>query len=743
MNPELPIVLVVDDEPAILDALEDLLEDDFQVLKATSGIEGLRLLQSHTVSVVLSDQKMPGMKGEEFLAKVAEKHVTTRVLLTGYTDFDDLVRAVNRGHIYAFVSKPWSPHQLRSLVRAAAERFNLERELLHEQTLLNLLLENIPDLISIKDRQRRYLRLNTACAKAFGSSDPTSLVGKTDEELGGPLFQDAGAREQAILEGGEPDTDRTERLLRAPLWYSTTRVATRSDDGPQLLIRISRDITERLESSRRLQEHAAQLERINRELARFSFIVAHHLQEPLRSIQSFTDLLLRRSLLREGAEDYVAYISDSVSRAKSLMRDFSNYLDLHERFEKEAVGLATAAREAISSLTPEQQKAPVVLVGEATIDGHRALIIQLFRALLDNALVHGSAEQAVTITIEQRPGSALVTIEDSGPGIPDEAHDRVFHLFETLDGGPRSGLGLALCQKIVELHGGEIGLENKAGGGLRVTFSLLSSGSDHLYSRTSGPGAADDGPARGPDDRSGSPSLSSRERELKERLSRMESFTSTAAHDLREPLRIMKSYLTLLERRESQSLSEDGREYLQYSLGSAGRMSALLEACLAYARSGQPAKGDKALLEPILRDVLSDLQVAIQESGGEIRLSELPPLELHAVEAYQLLSNLLGNALKYRSERPLEIHVEAYRGTRETKIVISDNGSGVSPDVSATIFEPFVRGDHDPGIRGAGLGLATSRRIVEGWGGSIGCEPRPEGGSRFWFTVPDDNFQGP
>lgn len=727
-----PVVLVVDDEPAILDALEDLLEDDFHVLKATSGGAGLELLTAHTVSVVLSDQKMPGMKGEEFLAKVAESHVTTRVLLTGYTDFDDLVRAVNRGHIYAFVSKPWSPHQLRSLVRAAAERFNLERELLHEKTLLNLLLENIPDLISIKDNRKRYLRLNAACAKALGSADPANLVGKTDQELGGPLFEDASAREQAILEGGEPDTDRTELLLRAARWYSTTRVATSTTDGPEVLIGISRDITERLESSQRLEEHATQLERMNRELARFSFIVAHHLQEPLRSIRSFTDLLVRRSLLRDGAEDYVSYISDSVNRAKSLMRDFSIYLNLHEAAEREPVSLGAAAREAIASLSAEQQKASIILAGEATLEGHRALVTQLFRALLDNAVVHGDPDNEVKVSIEPYRDGARVRIEDSGPGIPKEAHDRVFHLFETLDGGPRSGLGLALCQKIVELHGGEIGLENRAGGGLRVTFTLLSLAGDHGRPPQHSPSPSSPlrpaTPARLTETAS--------ESQLKERLARLESFSSTAAHDLREPLRMVKSYLNLLRRREGEALSENGREYLDYSLNSANRMSALLEACLAYARSGRPADGEKTPIAQTLKDVIADLQVAIDETRATIEVSELPDLRLHAVEAYQVLSNLLGNALKYRGERPPIIRITAEHGSYGTRVSVTDNGIGVPAEKRDTIFEPFVRGDHETAIRGAGLGLATVRRIVEGWGGTLGCEPIAEGGSRFWLIVP-------
>jgi PAS domain S-box-containing protein len=473
------VVLIVDDEPAILDALEDLLDDDFQVLKAASGLAGLELLDNHPVSVVLSDQKMPGMKGEEFLARVAESHVTTRVLLTGYSDFDDLVRAVNRGHIYAFVSKPWSPHQLRSLVRAAAERFHLEKELLHEKRLLDLLLECIPDLISIKDPQGRYVRLNSACAQALGLEPPAEAIGKTDAELGGPLFEESESRERAVLEQGEIDADRTEKALRGPGWFSSTRVTTPSEEGWPLLIGISRDITERLESNRRLEAHAQQLERIHEELSRFSFIVAHHLQEPIRSIAGFTELLRRRSLLREGAEEYIGYIGQSARRAKSLMRDFSTYLDLRQAGPMGPVDLAVAARAALEDLAIGHPEIPLELVGQAQAWGHAELLTELFRALLENSLVHASSSERVKVALVPEETRVHVTIEDQGPGIPPDAHSRVFRLFETLETEGRSGLGLALSQKIVELHGGEIWLESPLPeGGLRVHFTLARCAAD-------------------------------------------------------------------------------------------------------------------------------------------------------------------------------------------------------------------------------------------------------------------------
>ncbi len=723
-----PTILIVDDEPAILDALEDLLEEDFRVLKANSGAQGLELLQSNTVSVVLSDQKMPGMKGEEFLAKVAEGHVTTRVLLTGYTDFEDLVRAVNRGHIYAFVSKPWSPHQLRSLVRAAAERFNLERELLHEKTLLGMLLENTPDLISIKDRDGRYLRLNSALARALGANDPRELIGKTDQDLGGPLFQDSPEREQAILDGAAPDTDLTERASRGPQWYSTTRVATPSAEGPPLLIGISREITERLESNRRLEKHAEQMERLNQELSRFSFIVAHHLQEPLRTIGSFADLLGRRALLKDGAEEYLGYIHDSVTRAKSLMRDFSMYLDLHYGAERGPVDLSAACQKALASLATSTPEPPrVEITGTASVMGHEELLIQLFQALLQNAIIHGRTGQTIEVRLRAIPGQGIeAVIGDQGPGIPNEAIERVFRLFETLETGNRTGLGLALCQKIVELHGGRIWLKNREQGGLEVHFTL-----------TDGEEADEPGGLESSRETELDKSAPTSLADLDGELERMRGFTAVAAHDLQEPLRMVTSYLKLLERREGGQLSEDGKEYLHFAVDGAQRMKGLLDGLMSYAVSGQHGDGDgERPLDEVLAEVLSDLQVAISESQASLDYADLSGHRIHGLRGRQLLSNLVGNALKYRGAAPPRVVVETHLEPDRTVVTVADNGLGIPPDTAEQMFQPFIRGMNTNTQKGAGLGLATCRRLVESWGGQIWCEPNPGGGTRLRFTLP-------
>jgi CheY-like chemotaxis protein len=116
-------VLVVDDEPRVLTSIEDLLEDEFEVLTTTDAQEALRLLEEQEVSVILSDQRMPGLSGDQFLSRAKEVSEAARVLITGYADLDAVTRAVNDAQIYACMAKPWDPAELKTVVQRAAEHY--------------------------------------------------------------------------------------------------------------------------------------------------------------------------------------------------------------------------------------------------------------------------------------------------------------------------------------------------------------------------------------------------------------------------------------------------------------------------------------------------------------------------------------------------------------------------------------------------------------------------------------------
>src|SRR5262245_47412216 len=129
MSPR-PRILVVDDEEAILETMTFTFEDDYEVLTSSSARDALALLEREgPVAVVISDQRMPEMTGVEFLAKVFALHPTTvRIILTGFADMDAIIRSINDGHVYAYITKPWEPDQLKQVVRRAVEHHALAVE---------------------------------------------------------------------------------------------------------------------------------------------------------------------------------------------------------------------------------------------------------------------------------------------------------------------------------------------------------------------------------------------------------------------------------------------------------------------------------------------------------------------------------------------------------------------------------------------------------------------------------------
>ncbi len=146
-------ILCIDDEPDICDALERLFRKKYRVLKATSAKEGLKVLQNENVTVIISDQRMPNMTGVQFFKESLKSHPeAVRILLTGFADIESVIDAINSGHIYRYVTKPWDPTDLTTAVAQAVERFELTAELKEKNKALSLALEELKTLDAAKDQ---------------------------------------------------------------------------------------------------------------------------------------------------------------------------------------------------------------------------------------------------------------------------------------------------------------------------------------------------------------------------------------------------------------------------------------------------------------------------------------------------------------------------------------------------------------------------------------------------------------
>lgn len=227
------------------------------------------------------------------------------------------------------------------------------------------------------------------------------------------------------------------------------------------------------------------------------------------------------------------------------------------------------------------------------------------------------------------------------------------------------------------------------------------------------------------------------EADLKRSNEELQQFAYVASHDLREPLRMISSYLQLLERRYKGKLDADADDYIDYAVDGAKRLDDMINGLLEVSRvesSGIPfAPVD---CEEALRTVLSNLEVIIKDSGAEITYDPLPMVLADPLQMVQLLQNLIANAIKYRGEDPPRIHVSANKEGGNWVFSVRDNGIGIDPNYSDKLFTLFHRlGDREK-YPGVGIGLTTCRKIVERHGGRIWVESEEGKGSIFRFTIP-------
>ncbi|WP_408958877.1 PAS domain S-box protein [Natrinema sp. 74] len=225
--------------------------------------------------------------------------------------------------------------------------------------------------------------------------------------------------------------------------------------------------------------------------------------------------------------------------------------------------------------------------------------------------------------------------------------------------------------------------------------------------------------------------------QLEESNERLEQFAYAASHDLQEPLRMVSSYLQLIERRYADDLDEDGEEFLDYAVDGANRMRDMIDGLLEYSRvetRGQPL--EPVDLDAVLDDVIEDLQFQIRETNAEITTERLPYVEGDASQLRQVLQNLLSNALEYSGDEPPRVHVDAERRGDEYVVSVRDEGIGIAPENHDSVFDVFQRLHSREAYDGTGIGLALCERIIERHGGEIWVDAAPGEGSTFSVTVP-------
>jgi two-component system, chemotaxis family, sensor kinase Cph1 len=229
-----------------------------------------------------------------------------------------------------------------------------------------------------------------------------------------------------------------------------------------------------------------------------------------------------------------------------------------------------------------------------------------------------------------------------------------------------------------------------------------------------------------------------RTEELAKSNADLKQFTYVTSHDLREPLRMITSFLQLLERRYKDQLDQDANEFIAYAVDGAKRLDSMIKDLLEYSRvANKKIQFTDVDLEQVLQQITSNLNILINENKTSLSYDQLPIIRGDKNQMILLFQNLISNAIKYRLDEAPQIHISSKKDEDNFIFAVKDNGMGIDPQHLERIFTIFQRLHNHDEYEGSGIGLSIAQRIVHQHGGEIWAESEPGKGSTFYFTIPN------
>ena len=379
--------------------------------------------------------------------------------------------------------------------RDISERKAAEESLRQERYLLRTLIDHVPDYIYIKDTEFRHIINNKANVELIGASSEEETIGKTvldyfDPELAAQFME----ADRKVLASGHSVLNIEESIVghsNEIRWLLTSKIPLVENGEVIELIGISRDITELKNAelvlrnlNESLSHQAARLEASNAELERFAYVASHDLQEPLRTVRSFLQLLKRRAenQLDPESNQYIEVAVEGAERMKQLISDLLEYARIdaiqerREQVDMNEVVLRKIEmmRESIIASGAEFKIEPLPL-----IMGVKAQMESLIQNLISNAIKYrGNVTPRIAIVGTEEPEHWKFSVSDTGIGIDPRFHDKIFVIFQranTESETKGTGIGLAICKKIVESHGGKIWVDSTPETGSTFHFTVSKS----------------------------------------------------------------------------------------------------------------------------------------------------------------------------------------------------------------------------------------------------------------------------
>jgi len=492
-------VLLADDNADMREYAARLLGERCQVVTVSNGEEALKSAVTDPPDLILSDVMMPGLDGFELLRELrarAETRTIPVVLLSARAGEESRVEGLGAG-ADDYLIKPFTAREL--LARVAAHlsmrkrRMEAEEALRESRATLQSFYDSSPFLMGVIELEREdivAIYVNAATARFFGSE---RIPEQTGENLGIPREIDAlwvKHYRQSQAEGRSIRFDYEHPRDEGACWLNAcVNFLGYGPSGRPRFSFIAEDITERRRNEALLRESNEDLRRANADLEQFAYSASHDLQEPLRQVAIYSQLLEKKlaNKLDGKTSGYLTYCIEGAHRMEMLITDLLAYCQAAKKSESPmemvSVGEVLETVKKNLSATFEETGAEIMTSALPVVRANSVPMVHLFQNLISNALKYRSEKKPqVSITATEEADHWRFSVEDNGIGIPKEFQSQIFGIFKRLHDRteyPGTGVGLAICQKIVERYGGRIWVESEPRCGSTFFFTLPRAAYEH------------------------------------------------------------------------------------------------------------------------------------------------------------------------------------------------------------------------------------------------------------------------